>query len=258
VNARDLFNLDNKNIVVIGGAGGIGQEVVKGYLQLGAAVTIVDISEENVKRAVAELKEVGEGTIDYLVADITDETSVAAMGDAYIAKHGHIDVLYHAQGYNKKFPFSEFPMDIWDQMFAVNVKGIMLTSKYFGKRMKDQGYGKIISISSTRGSRGIGNGNTAYCATKGAVDMLVRSLCCELGPQVTVNAIGPTFVYTPMSATFLPADPIERNKIAANMPLQRIANPEDLVGVSIFLASAASDFMTGQILYVDGGLTAIG
>lgn len=257
MNANELFSLNNKHIVVIGGAGGLGQEIIKGYLQLGAKVTIVDISEKSAQRAVRELKESCGQEADYLLADITDEASVVAMGDAYMAKHQYIDVLYHAQGYNKKYSFTEFPMDVWDQMFAVNVKGIMLTSKYFGKFMKAQGYGKIISISSTRGSRGIGNGNTAYCATKGAVDMLVRSLCCELGPEVTINAIGPTFTYTPMSATFLPEDPVARNALAANMPLQRIGNPEDLVGVSIFLACAASDFMTGQVLYVDGGLTAI-
>lgn len=258
MNAKELFSLEGKNIVMIGGAGGIGREIAKGYLQTGAEVTIVDVSEKNAKDAVDAIKEECGLQADYLVADITNEASVTAMGEAYIAAHGHIDVLFHAQGYNKKFPFAEFPMDVWDQMFAVNVKGIMLTSKFFGKLMKEQGFGKIVSISSTRGSRGIGNGNTAYCATKGAVDMLVRSLCCELGPEVTVNAIGPTFTYTPMMAGILSADPAERNKMAANMPLQRIGNPEDLVGVAVFLASAASDFMTGQILYVDGGLTAIG
>ena len=258
IKAQDLFRLHGTHIVVIGGAGGIGQRVAQGFLECGAVVTIVDIGAESAKRACAELKAACGQEPDYILADITDEASVQAMVNRYIEIHHNIDVLYHAQGFNKKYPYSEFPMDVWAQMFAVNVNGIMLTSKYFGKLMKDQGWGKIISVSSTRGIRGIGNGNTAYCATKGAVDMLIRSLCCELGPEVTVNGIGPTFTYTPMMKGVLSEDPAERNKLAANMPLQRIGNPEDLVGASVFLASAASDFITGQILYVDGGLTAVG
>ena len=108
------------------------------------------------------------------------------------------------------------------------------------------------------GVRACGGGNTGYGATKGAVDMMTRMLAKELGPEVCVNAIGPTITYTPMMVGVLPADPQERAAKAANMPLKRIGEPEDCAGPAVFLASAASDFMSGQILYPDGGLTAMG
>lgn len=165
----------------------------------------------------------------------------------------------NAQGFNKKFPITEFDGTVWDQMFNVNVKSVMLTMKYFGRHMRDDiGGGKIINLSSVRGIRACGGGNTGYGATKGAVDMLTRMGAKDLGPTVYVNAIGPTITYTPMMVGILPADPKERAAKAANMPLQRIGEPEDCVGPAIFLASDASNFVSGQIIYPDGGLTAMG
>jgi gluconate 5-dehydrogenase len=138
----------------------------------------------------------------------------------------------------------------------------MLTIKHFGKYFVDNDiHGKVINLSSVRGIRAVGNGgggNVGYCATKGAVDMLTRAYASDLRPNVQVNAIGPTVTYTPMMVGILPDKEEDRAKIAAPMPAQRIGAPEDCVGPAVFLASAASDFVTGQILYPDGGLTAVG
>jgi gluconate 5-dehydrogenase len=103
-----------------------------------------------------------------------------------------------------------------------------------------------------------GNGNVGYCATKGAVEMLTRAYASDLRPDIQVNAIGPTVTYTPKMVGILSADPAERNERAKSLPAMRIGMPEDCVGPAVFLASAASDFITGSTLYPDGGLTAIG
>lgn len=144
-----------------------------------------------------------------------------------------------------------------DGMLQVNVVGIAMLCKYFGKQMKERGYGKIINVSSTRGARACLGGNASYCTTKGALDMLTRTAACDLGPEVCVNAIGPTNTVTPMMEDLIKEHP-EILHLGDDKPLQRIGTVEDCMGPAVFLASHASDFMTGQIVYADGGMTAIG
>jgi gluconate 5-dehydrogenase len=248
----DLFNLSGKTAVVIGGAGGIGQAIAKGLCASGAKVMIASRSEESLKKAV---QDIGSNGLCYHTVDASDEQSVQDLFNAAVKQLGEIYILVNSQGFNKKYPAVEFPIDIWDEMFAINVRSIMLSCKYFGDHMKKKGRGKIINISSVRGLRACGGGNTGYCATKGAVDMLTRTLAVELGPEVCVNAIGPTVTATAMMAGF---DADKLAALGAGKPLKRIGNPEDCIGPAIFLASQASDFITGQIIYPDGGLTAIG
>ncbi len=256
-----LFDLTGKNAIVFGGAGGIGQAIAQGLAEAGASVAISSRNEESLKRAQNEIKKAAGLDVTYYISDATQEDQVEAVFKKSIEDFGSVNILVNAQGFNKKFPGTEFPADVWDSMFETNVKSIMLTSKYFGKHMMEIGGGKIINISSVRGIRAVGNGgmgNVGYCATKGAVDMLTRAYSSDLRPNVQVNAIGPTITYTPMMVGILPDDPEERAKFAAALPAMRIGTPEDCVGSAIFLASAASDFVTGQIIYPDGGLTAVG
>ena len=171
---------------------------------------------------------------------------------------GKVDILVNAQGFNKKFDAVEFPMDLFTQMMEVNVKSVMLCCKHFGKHMKDKGYGKIVNVSSVRGKIATKYpGNAGYCATKGAVDMLTKQLASEFGPEITVNAIGPTVTNTPMMA-FRFENPEYSNKLSEGLPMKRVALPIDCVGPAVFLASEASGFVTGNVIYPDGGLTAIG
>lgn len=256
---RNLFDLTGKNAMVVGGAGGIGQAIAQGLAMYGAHVCIASRKEDGLRRAREEIQSGCGLTVDYYTVDAGNEDSVKALCEQAVADLGHVDILVNAQGFNKKFPLTEFDADVWDQMFAVNVRSVMLTMKYFGRHMRDElGGGKIINLSSVRGIRACGGGNTGYGATKGAVDMLTRMGAKDLGPTVYVNAIGPTITYTPMMVGVLPDDPKARAAKAANMPLQRIGEPEDCVGPAIFLASDASNFVSGQILYPDGGLTAMG
>jgi len=257
-----LFDLTGKKAVVVGGAGGIGQAIAEAFAEAGAQVMISSRNEESLKRAIKELKESTGADIGYFVCDATKEPEVEALLAAALEQMGTVDILMNSQGFNKKFPAHEFPGDVWDEMFNTNVKSMMFTCKHIGGYMYRNGiHGKIINISSVRGIRAIGNGgmgNSGYCATKGAVEMLTKSYASEYGPGIQVNAIGPTITYTPMMYDLLPADETARNNIAASMPGQRIGYPDDCKGPAIFLASAASDFVTGSTIYPDGGLTACG
>lgn len=257
----NLFDLSGKGAVVVGGAGGIGQAIAEGLVEAGAKVLIASRREDSLKRAQAEIAAHGEEVL-YHVCDATKEDEVASLLEAALAALGEVDILVNAQGFNKKFPGTEFPLDVWDQLLEVNITSLMLTCKHFGKHWKDADrHGKIINLSSVRGIRAVGNGgmgNVGYCSTKGAVEMLTKAFASDLGPKIQVNAIGPTITYTPMMVGLLPDDEAARNAIAKSMPAQRIGYPDDCKGPAIFLASAASDFVTGSTIYPDGGLTAVG
>lgn len=258
----NLFNLTGKKAVVVGGAGGIGQAIAEGLAEAGAQVMISSRKEDALKRARQEAKTNCGVDLLYHSGDASKEDDVVALLQAALKQMGTVDILVNSQGFNKKFPGTEFPEDQWDAMFDANVKSVMLTCKHFGKHMKDNNiHGKIINVSSVRGIRAVANGgggNVGYCATKGAVEMLTKAYASDLRPNIQVNAIGPTITYTPMMVGLLPDNEEARNNIAAAMPAQRIGYPEDCKGAAIFLAAAASDFVTGSTIYPDGGLTAVG
>lgn len=258
----DLFDLTGKNAVVVGGAGGIGQAIAQGITQAGARVAIASRSMESLKRAQREIKEAAGCDVAVYTVDACDESSVENLVKEATADFGRVDILVCAQGFNKKVPVNEFPVDTFRQMLDVNVTGIMLCCKHFGAHMMENGYGKIVILSSVRGkiaSRVVGN--VGYSTTKGAVDMLTRQVAAEYGQYgITVSAIAPTITETPMMTELIEqrGGDAYRKSLGDNLPMKRMAQPEDCVGSAIFLASKASDFMTGNILYPDGGLTAVG
>ena len=257
----NYFDLAGKNAVVVGGAGGIGQAVAQGYAEAGCNVAIASRSEDSLKRAQAEIKEACGKEVKYFVCDASKEEEVEALVQKAVAEMGKIDILCCSQGLNKKFPAQEFPMDIYMQMLQINVYGLMCCAKHFGKHMMENGYGKIVLVSSVRGKVATkGPGNAGYCSTKGAVDMMTRQLASEFGPYgITVNAFGPTVTETPMMKNIIEqrGGDAYRKSLADDLPMRRMAVPEDCVGTALFLASPASDFLTGNILYPDGGLTCV-
>jgi len=257
-----LFDLTGKKAVVVGGAGGIGQSIAEGLVEAGAQVMISSRKEDALIRAQSEIKKATGLDVLYCIGDASKESDVLTLLNTAVQQMGTVDILVNSQGFNKKHPGTEFPEKDWDEMFDANVKSMMFTCKNFGKYMTENGIkGKIINLSSVRGIRAVGNGgmgNAGYCATKGACEMLTKAYASELGPNIQVNAIGPTITYTPMMVGLLPDDETARNNIAASMPAKRIGYPEDCKGPAIFLASAASDFVTGSTIYPDGGLTACG
>jgi NAD(P)-dependent dehydrogenase (short-subunit alcohol dehydrogenase family) len=257
---NDIFSLVGKNAVVIGGAGGIGQAIAKGLAFYGANVSIASRNLEGLQKAAKEIEDEVNKPIKVFQVDTGCEESIKSLVEKYVSENGRVDILVNSQGINIKHPAQEFNMDDWEKMFNVNVKGLMICCKEFAKVMIKQNYGKIVNVSSVRGARACGNGNCGYNSSKGAVDMMTRTLSLELAPyNITVNAIGPSVIATPMMTEGLfKQQPQLKEILAKNHPLGRLGTPEDMIGATVFLASDASSYVTGQIVYPDGGLTAIG
>jgi NAD(P)-dependent dehydrogenase (short-subunit alcohol dehydrogenase family) len=255
----DMFSLQGKVAVVVGGAGGIGQILAEGLGKQGAKVAIADIAFEKGEQIAKNIQAETKNQSAAFKVDLTSDASVVQLAKDIIAKFGTIDILVNAQGLNAKHNVNEFPSEVWDKLFAVNVKSVMLCLRELGKVMIANKKGKIINLSSVRGIRATAwDGNEGYCATKGAVDMITRAAASELAKyNINVNAIGPSTINTPFSKKTL-EDPARLARFMAACPLKRVGEPADLVGACIFLASPASDYITGQIIYLDGGLTAIG
>jgi NAD(P)-dependent dehydrogenase (short-subunit alcohol dehydrogenase family) len=255
----DLFRVDNQVAVVIGGGGGIGQVLAHGLVEYGAKVVIADPTPAKGDRVTHEIKTKYKfAEVISLKVDTTDENSVIALKDQVLDHFGTVDILVNAHGVNLKKAATDFSVNEWDWIFNVNVRGTMLTCREFGKIMIPHKHGKVINLSSVRGVRATAwGGNEGYAATKAAIDMITRSLASEWAPyKINVNAIGPSTIATRFSEKTL-NDPERLQRYLASCPLGRVGQPADVVGVCIFLASPASDFITGQILYLDGGMTAI-
>jgi len=255
----NLFRVDDKVAVVVGGAGGIGEALGYGLAEYGAKVVIADVNAEKAEQIAQDIRSKFKSEAVAIKFDITDEKSVAQLREQVVSKFRTIDILVNSQGVNVKYPATEFPVKDWDFMFNINVRGTMLTCRELGKVMIEKKSGKVINLSSVRGVRAtFWGGNEGYCATKASIDMITRSLASEWAQyKINVNAIGPSTIATPFSERTL-QDPERLKRFLASCPLGRVGQPLDIVGVCIFLASPASDYITGQIIYLDGGLTAIG
>lgn len=254
----DMFRVDDKIAVVIGGAGSIGGAVALGLVQQGARLAIASRNLERLQEGAGKIQsETGEEVAVFQV-DVNDEQSVIGLAEQVVSKFGRVDILVNAHGSGQpKAPADEFPVDGWDHLFNLNVRGTMFCCKEFGKIMIRNKRGKIINLSSVRGARAtLWGGNMGYCATKGALDMLTRALASEWAQyNINVNAVAPSLVAKP--ETWATRTPEQIERYLANIPLKRVADPKEAAGIFAFLASPASDFITGQVIYLDGGLTAI-
>ncbi|MFW2365594.1 MAG: SDR family NAD(P)-dependent oxidoreductase [Desulforhopalus sp.] len=253
---KDMFRLDGKVAVVTGGAGGIGEALALGLGHQGATVVVSSRNQQTIDAVAEKIStETGSEAIA-LGADVTDESSIQSLVDAVVGKYGKIDILVNAMGMNIKRDAFDYPLEDWDKLFEVNVKGTMVACKTVGKVMREQQQGAIVNLSSVRGIRGYTGGNTGYCATKGAVELITKALALEWAPSgIRVNALGPALVITP-GTKHIAEDPQLAAKYAAAVPMGRIGMPEDMVGAVVFLCSDAASFVSGQTIYVDGGLTA--
>jgi gluconate 5-dehydrogenase len=253
---RDIFRLDGKIAVVIGGAGGLGEAIALGLSNYGANLVIASRNMDALKKAGDDIKSKTGGIIEAMQVDATDESSMIGLVGNVLLKFGTVDILVNAMGLNIKRDALEYPMTDWDKIFSTNVKGMMIACKHFGKVMKEKHEGKIINLSSVREVRGYTGGNAAYCASKGAVGVLTKTLALELAPHnIHVNAIGPSLIIT-RGTVHIQQNPELAKKYSSAIPLGRLGLPEDLIGTAVFLASGASDFITGQTIFVDGGYTA--
>jgi len=253
----DMFRLDGKKAVVIGGAGSIGGAVALGLAQQGAAVAIASRDLQKLQDKARAMEEEAGSEIAAFSVDVNDEKNVIELAEQVISRFGTVDILVNAHGANTKRPAVEFEADAWSALFDLNVRGTMFSCREFGKIMVKNKSGKITNLSSVRGSRAtLWGGNLGYCASKSAVDMLTRALASEWAQyNINVNAVAPSLVAKP--ETWATRTPEQIEKYLANIPMKRVAEPRETAGIFVFLSSPASDFITGQVIYLDGGLTAV-
>ena len=253
---QDIFKLNGKIAVVTGGAGGIGEALAMGLAIHGATVVVSSRNQETIEKVAQKITETSGSEAIAIASDVTDESSVQNLTDQVVKKYGRIDILVNAMGMNIKHNAFEFPMEDWERLFDVNVKGTMVACKIIGKVMREQKAGAVVNLSSVRGIRGYTGGNAGYCATKGAVELITKALALEWASHnIRVNALGPALVITP-GTRHIAENPELAQKYASAVPMGRIGLPEDMVGAVIYLVSNAASFVTGQTIYVDGGLTA--
>jgi len=251
MNYRDLFDLSGKRALVVGAGSGIGRAVASGLSDFGAAVTCADVKEETAAAAAAEVEGRG-GEADAAVVDITQEAQVAEL----VARMPGLDVVVSTPSINVRKPLLEISTEEFQRVIDVNLKGNFLVMRAAGKRLADQGKGSLVFFSSIR-SQVVEPGQGVYAATKAGTLQMIRALAAELGPKgVRANAVAPGVVETPLTAQ-IKNQPEWYRAYAEKSALGRWAQPSEMVGAVIYLASDASSFVTGSLMMVDGGWTAV-
>jgi len=259
VSELDRFRLDGRVAFVAGGSGGIGVRMCAALAGVGARVAAVGRRAEGLAEAVTAAHDAGSEALA-VTADLTRQADADRAVAETVAHFGRLDILINAVGGgagSALYPAQDYPEPEWDRIVDLNLRSAFLASKAAARAMIAGGRGgRVLNVSSVRGQLGIDSGFSAYVAAKGAMDALTRQHATEWAKHaITVNAISPTFVRTPQVESLL-AEPGFREGLEKRIPLRRIAETDDLVGAVLFFCSDASAFVTGQVLTLDGGLTA--
>jgi NAD(P)-dependent dehydrogenase (short-subunit alcohol dehydrogenase family) len=250
-----VFDLTGKVAIVTGGAGGLGRPISIGLAKAGADVVVDDLEKANPQAVADEIKALRRKALA-VSYDVSSPEAMKELVDLVVKEFGKIDILMNTAGINCRFSAEEMPMEEYEKVVRFNTLGTFLPCQAVGRQMIEQKKGKIINMGSVRGWVAPGMGGTAYATSKGGVHQLTRTLAVEWAKYgINVNGIAPALVMTDMTRDFL-SKPEIYSKMTAEIPLHRLGVPEDLLGAIILLASDASDFITGQIIYVDGGLYA--
>jgi NAD(P)-dependent dehydrogenase (short-subunit alcohol dehydrogenase family) len=260
VTAADLFNVAGKSALITGATGAFGKMAVETLADAGAKVTLAAGGAEALEQLGSELRDRGVA-VETVPRRAETEEDAEAMVETAVAAHGGIDLVVTAAGVNKVGLATEQSPEDWQSVLDANAKGTWLVCRAAGRRMIDAGTrGKFVLVSSTRSDLGHPAGYTAYCASKAAVNLTTKALACEWGKHgINVNAIAPTVFRSPLTEWMFGDDEQAKNVRAGfltRIPLGRLGEPEDFAGALLYFLSRASDFCTGQILYVDGGYTA--
>ena len=254
----DMFSLKGKVALVTGGGRGIGKFIATGLAEAGADIILTSRKIKNLEATAAELEANQKVKAVAIACDMAKEDTVEAMLKEAVAKFGRIDILVNNAGATWGAPTLDFPLEKWDQLFNVNVRGVWVLTQKVARIMKEQGGGNIINISSVmafRGSLEEAHPAVPYNSTKAAINLLTMNLAVKLAPhKIRVNAIAPGFFHTDMMAYIdKPEFKPVRDAIINEIPLRRVGEIDDMKGVAVFLASDASQFITGHVMVVDGG-----
>ncbi len=259
-NVLDKFRLDGKVAWITGASYGLGLAYASAYAEAGAKIVFNDINQDLVDRGLAEYKKLGIEVYG-AVCDVTKEDQVQKFVADVKEKVGSIDILVNNAGIIKRIPMHEMAVEQWNQVINVDLTGPFICSKAVLPDMMEKGYGKIINACSMMSEFGRET-VSAYAAAKGGLKMLTRNICSEYGQyNIQCNAIGPGYIATPQTAPLREKqadgsmNPFDRF-IRSKTPAQRWGKTEDLMGLAVFLASPASDFINGQVVYIDGGISA--
>lgn len=249
--ASDLFSVQGQIVLVSGASRGIGRGIAEGFAQAGATVVATGREAETLEQTAAELRQSG-GNVVAKVCDVADASSINRLVDDVIAQFGRIDTLVNCAGVNKRMKVEDYTEADYDFITDINIKGAFLMSQAVGRHMIQAGSGVQINIDSLNSHTPLSH-VAPYAMSKAAMHQMTKCLAMEWGPKgVRVNGIGPGFIKTALT------EPHWRHERLAqwrrdNTPLGRIGQPEDIAAVAVFLASKAASYITGQVIYVDGG-----
>ena len=247
------FSIENKIAVITGGAGGLGQVICKCFAEAGAVVIIADQQEEKGSGIARDITAAGYKG-EFMKLNIVESASVKDVFAKVSEKFGRVDITVNCAGITKRMNSLDFDEDAFDNIMGVNVRGMFLCCKAAGNYMAKQGGGKIVNIASVGGLVGLPN-TMGYCTSKGAVVQMTKALALDWADyKINVNAVAPAIANTAIAA------PVMNDKktfefFMSRIPLKRLCEPTDVAYAIQFLSSPASDFITGQILPVDGGWT---
>jgi len=250
--------LYGKVAIVTGSSRGIGEAIALRFAEEGATVVIADINEKLSGHVVNKIKSIGSDAI-YIHTDVSKEEDVKNVMASTISKFGKLDILVNNAGVSVSVPIEDCTLKDYDYVHNIDLRGLWMLCREVVKPMKEQKSGKIINIASTSGAIAPFPNQTIYCAAKGGVIQLTKSLAVEVAKNnVNVNCIAPSFVETPIyeEINWSLKDPVNFEKLAVLSPMNRIGKCEEVAGAAFFLASEDSSFITGHTIFVDGGLMA--
>jgi glucose 1-dehydrogenase len=239
--------------IVTGAATGIGSAIAVAFAAEGASV-VIDYVGTSAPTEIVKRIEDAKGKAIAVAADVSDPAQVQNLIAQTVARFGRLDILVNNAGIEFKHPFLEFPFDLWQKVIAVDLTGPWLCAQAAARQMVQQGDGgRIVNISSVHEDLPMPT-NAAYCAAKGGLRMLMRTIAVELAPhRITVNNIAPGAIFTPIDAD-VEANPAFEEKLMAEIPLGRWGKPEEVAALALFLASDSASYCTGSTFFVDGGM----
>lgn len=253
INIQSYFDLTDQTAIVTGASKGIGREIALLLAESGANVAVIARKQEELEDVAAEIEKLGRKALP-ISFDLTKTNEIEEVVDRIYKHFGRIDILINNAGINIPEPAEEVSIENWDTIMNINLKSVFFMSKAAGKYMKEHNRGKIVNMSSQMAFVGYYK-RSAYSTSKGGITQMTKALAIEWASHnINVNAIAPTFIETPMTAPMF-EDPTFKNEVLNRIPLGRLAKSEDLFGAVIYLASNASNMVTGQTLVVDGGWT---